>query len=245
MGAIHVGDTLARAEPEEGFVDQLTMLSAMLAPDGSLDATLRRIADLAVSFVPGTDTCGVSVHEGERVVTRAATGPLASLVDEYQYQADEGPCLEAATTNQPVRVTSMQDERRWPRFTPKAAESGVVSILSLPLSTLHGDVMGALNLYSTSRPFREAEERAGGFGVLAGAAIQHADAADRARRLVDNLQQALESRDVIGQAKGIIMERERVTAEEAFDRLCNASQQQNIKLRELAERVVQTGTWES
>src|SRR5207249_1730813 len=133
-----------------------------------------------------------------------STDPLAEVVDEHQYGADEGPCLEAMRMQHTVRV-DLFDGARWKRFAPAALAAGVRSALSLPL-VAGEDATGALNLYGT-RPAAFAGSEAVGetFARQAAITLANATAFYRAADLAANLALALEHRDVIGQAKGILM----------------------------------------
>lgn len=224
------------------LLGQVELLAWLLPPEERLEASLSRIARLAVDFVSACDTSGVSLLDHGGITTRAATAPLAVLMDEYQYFTDEGPGLAAIGGDALIRVPDLDAEDRWEAFTPMALEAGVASILSIPFPRTDGQVRGALNLYSVAQPFRVIDERAAGLAVLAALAVNHGDNATRMEHLVDNLREALQSREVIGEAKGIIMEREQVTSERAFALLREASQQQNVKVRDLAESLVSAGT---
>jgi GAF domain-containing protein len=215
----------------------------LLTEDG-LEAALHRVASLAVSVIQACDCCGVSVSSDGKVGSRVTTDEVAQRIDDDQYAADEGPCLTAIRTGQIVKVDSLTAEARWPAFTRRAKAEGIRSSCSVPLPVDH-TIVGALNLYSASGPFGERDEwTANQLARQAAVTLSNALAFDRMQALVGNLTDALASRDVIGEAKGIIMERQKCTAEAAFDILRVASQRQNIKLRDLAQQVVDTGTWE-
>ena len=204
---------------------------------------MNRIAGLAVTAIPACDTCSVSLVEGHSIITQVATDARAERLDTYQYDNDSGPCLEAIRTDEFYKIASMAEETRWPEFTTRAAEEGLQSSYSVPLR-VDGHTVGALNLYSWAAPFQDSDvEISHAFGHQAAVTLANARAYQQAHDLVENLRVALESRDVIGQAKGIIMERERCTAAEAFETLRSVSQARNVKLRDLAQRVVETGTW--
>ena len=239
-------------EPQATFVEQLpdefqegiAALSRLLLAEDGLDVALHRVADLATSVIDACDCCGVSVAADGGVRTRVATNDIAQRIDDDQYAADEGPCLTAVRTGHIVKVDNIGEERRWPAFTSRAVAEGVRSSCSVPLPVDH-TIVGALNLYSTSGPFGEEDEHtAGQLATQAAVTLANALAFNRMEMLVSNLQDALASRDVIGQAKGIIMERQRCTGDAAFDILRVASQRRNVKLRELAQQVVETGSWE-
>jgi GAF domain-containing protein len=226
-----------------GVAERIVGLSHRLFEAASVDSTLSLVTQLAVENVPGCEHAGTSMTaNGDGVRPGASTSDLARRLDEAQCEEGEGPCLDAISSRGLVPVPDLAQETRWPRFRPLAAAAGLGSILSVPL--LYGDeVVGALNMYAgRPRGFDDADADFvllyGFEGALAiGMARTHQHAALQA----EQLQQALTSRDVIGQAKGIIMERERLTADQAFEVLRKASQHRNVKLRDVAEQVASTG----
>jgi GAF domain-containing protein len=165
----------------------------------------------------------------------AATSPVPQQLDELQQREGAGPCLDAARSQAVIRIEDVATDARWPPFAEQATAAGVRSMLCLPL---HVDTttFGTLSVYAdTPRAFKDVTESvARVLAVLA--AITLSESRGRA-----NLERALESRDLIGQAKGIIMQARRVTAEEAFALLVRRSQETNTKLLEVAEAVVHTG----
>lgn len=218
--------------------ERIADLSQHLLSGEEVDVALHRVANLAVSFLPSCDACGVSMVTGGSVSTRVATDPMAERVDAHQYATGEGPCLEAVRTGSPIRVDSLAGERRWPRFVPRALEEGVVSSYSVPLK-VNDQTVGALNLYSRTMSFHQADESiVAMFVSQAAVAVANTQTYQRMRDMIDQLNEALSSRDVIGQAKGILMARERCSAEEAFDILRSTSQARNLKLRDIAQSVI-------
>ncbi len=208
-----------------------------LTVERSVQATLEKIVELAVSTVDGCDHAGVSLVESGRVRTPAASDDVPRLVDTVQYETGEGPCLDAIREHEVFQTDDLTKEPRWPNFSRRAAEkSGVSSMLCYRLF-VEADTMGALNLYSKERNAFDAEDRAVGSIFAA-----HASVALSAARQKDQLEQAIETRDLIGQAKGILMARQDVTAEQAFDMLRRGSQRLNIKLRDLARQVATGGS---
>lgn len=209
------------------------------------DEVLRRIAEAAVATVGGGFSASVTVRDGGEFRTAASTDPSAAGVDEAQYQAAEGPNLDAFTTAM-VDASAFPDER-WPLLGSIPITYGVGSSLSYQLHTGgvegSGAGTGSLNIYGlTPDAFDQAAQEIG--SIMAA----HASLAARAvgnriglQDLGDHLEQALLSRDVIGQAKGILMDRLKVTPDEAFDILKNSSQRLNIKLREVAGELTKTG----
>ncbi|MDQ6726095.1 MAG: GAF and ANTAR domain-containing protein [Actinomycetota bacterium] len=216
----------------------LAELSQLLLEQETLETALRRVADLAVASVGSCDACGVSLLHGAKVSTSVATHDVAQRADDHQYRTDEGPCLQAVRSGKIYKVDDMTTEKRWPRFAPLAAREGVTSSYSLPL-VVGGRTLGALNLYSLHSRFGPEDERVGqAFGRQAAIALANAQAYQRTRDLVDQLNEALRSRDVIGQAKGILMAREAITADAAFERLRRMSQSANVKVRTVAQQIV-------
>ncbi|MGH3921370.1 MAG: GAF and ANTAR domain-containing protein [Pseudonocardiaceae bacterium] len=217
----------------------LADLSGLLLTDESLETTLRRVADLAVRTIGSCDAVGMTLFEDGTPTTRAATGGLVYEVDHYQYDIDEGPCLQAVRDQRPYEVQVMADEGRWPRFCEHAAQRSIHSSLSLPL-TVRGQTMGALNLYSrTSVAFTDPDrETASLFAGQAAVALSNAQTYAASIRLATQLGDALSSRAVIDQAKGILMEREGVDAETAYRMLVTVSQRSHVKLHEVARQLV-------
>jgi GAF domain-containing protein len=229
--------------PPDELEQTLGQLSRLLLSDDDLDGPMSAIARLSVAAIPACDACSVSEVDDRRVVTRVASDSVARRLDEYQYDNDDGPGLDAIRTGQPFRIDSIGQEVRWPTFVARAAQEGLQSSYSVPL-TVDKEAVGCLNLYSLRSPFQDHDQRVGeAFGLQAAVTLANAKAYQRSLDLSQNLRVALESRDIIGQAKGIIMERERCTAGRAFDVLRSISQEHNIKLRDLAQRVVDTGSW--
>ncbi len=217
----------------------------------SREQILQEITELGASTVAGAQYAGVALlRRGRTLESPAYTHPLVPRVDRAQSLAGEGPAFRPAdaegsekvrTTADPaegVSVTRVDDlaaDRRWPRFAREAARLGMRSMLSCRL-TEERDSAGCLNLFS-AEPGAFGEESAGTVAVLA----THAAIALSAAAAVENLSNAVASRQVIGEATGILMERYRVTSREAFAMLVKASQDLNVKLREIAVHVVATG----
>jgi GAF domain-containing protein len=171
-----------------------------------------------------------------RVEPRAATAERAGRLDKLQEEIGEGPCLDAVWEHEVVRVDDVRTERRWPTFCARAAEMGVGSMMCLQLF-VDGDQLGAMNLYSSAVGAMddEAEE-------LARVLAAHAAVALAGAEHESNLRRGIDSRDLIGQAKGILMERHKITADQAFAVLARASQELNRKLLDVASEVTEVGT---
>lgn len=174
--------------------------------------------------------------------TNPAPSELIARLDALQAQAAQGPCLDALGGLDTVYVADLLDDQSWPLFSPDAAQLGIRSALAYRLTSM-GVTVGALQMYARLPGAFNAIERTQGllFASYAGLAlaVSNAQQADEAR--IDNLETALSSREVIGQAQGILMERERITADQAFQLLRRSSQHLNRKLRTVAQDIVDTG----
>lgn len=223
-------------------VDTATITEMLLAEE-TLQTALGRIGRLAVATIPSCDSCGTTMAEGGTITDTVPTDATAQGADEFQYGNDDGPCVRAIREGIVVHIPAMPEEDRWPSFATAASDLGIVSSLSVPLRA-DGHFVGALNLYSTTGAIAADEELAEAFADQAAVTLDNARLYAKARELVDNLNHALESRDVIGQAKGIIMAGGKCTADEAFDVLRTMSQRQHVKLRDIAQRVADTGSWD-
>ena len=229
----------------DGLDNAVRILSRLLLAEETLEATLSRVAGLACRTLEACDLASVTMMSDGRPSTPVQTDPLAGELDSAQYRSDRGPCLEAYSVRQVVRGTIPDSADRWPEFTAAAAEAGIRSILAVPL-VVSDRPLGALNLYSkTAEGYGEAdEETAVLFSEQAAVACANAEVYWRTYSLTEHLREALESRDVIGQAKGILMARRGCTPDAAFEALRKVSQHRNIKLRQIAEQVVYLGDLE-
>jgi transcriptional regulator with GAF, ATPase, and Fis domain len=226
-GANDADDTLAAS-----FSD----FARSVERQGTQQTTLVEIVKAAVELIPGCDEGSVSVVLGRRKVTsEAASGQLPVLVDRIQEELQQGPCIDAAYLQSTVRVSDMATETRWPAFCPRALAAGAAGMLSFQLY-VEDDDMGALNLFSRVAGAFDDESEHVGRMFAAHAAI--AFSAARKRSFLTN---ANETRELIGQAQGILMERHKVTSDQAFALLVRVSQQHNTKLRDVAAQLVHSG----
>ena len=217
-------------------------LSRLLLAEETLEATHGRVASLACRTLPPCDYASVTMVNDGRPSTPVQTDKVAADLDSVQYRSRRGPCLEAYQVGKIVREKIPEEAERWPEFSTVAMNAGIQSVLAVPL-VAKGQPLGALNLYSKSSAGYDAaaEETALLFSQQAAVACANAEVYWRTYTLTEHLREALESRDVIGQAKGILMARRNCTAEAAFELLRQASQHRNIKLREVADQVVYLG----
>jgi GAF domain-containing protein len=245
-GNSECGATEGRGQPSTSYTGPsidlndlavtLGELARSLHDDDGVEDTLRSIVSAAVGTVPGTQEAALSVIEARRTVrTRAGTADLVYQVDQAQYDTGEGPCLDALYEQHTVRLSDMATETRWPRFTARAAELGVGSMLSFQLY-VEQDNLGALNLYSSDTDAFTDESEQVGLLFATHAAVAMADAQTK-----QHLSHAMAVRDLIGQAKGILMERHKLTGDQAFSLLVKTSQNTNTKLIDVARYLVETG----
>jgi GAF domain-containing protein len=217
-------------------------LGALSLSQESLDSVLQSVADLARRVLPGDVETSVSVLVADKPTTFVYTGQLALDLDESQYGRGHGPCLHAAAKGETVEIVDARTEPRWADHMERCTELGCLSSLSIPLGSSE-QLHAGLNVYAR-RPaaFDEAGRRtATRFARFAGAAAANMHSYQSARDMADNLQVALQSRATIDQAKGILMERHRLTPDQAFHLLVRASMGANRKLRDVADHLVRTG----
>ncbi len=200
----------------------------------TLDETLQSIAEVAADAIPGITHAGIStVDKRGNVETRAANGKLVWELDKLQYGLGEGPCVDSLRDAHVTLAPNIRNDQRWPRYVPPAVEAGLRSQMAVKLYLDSEGTVGGLNLYSTScyeiQP--EAESLAELFAAHAAIALGHA-------RERDTLNEALHSRKVIGQAIGMLMERYEMDEDRAFAFLVRASSHSNVKLRDVAQELV-------
>lgn len=200
-----------------------------------MKSLLQRIVESAVAEVEGATHAGITVVDHGCFATAAQTSELAASIDRIQYAAGDGPCLTSLREAITVRSDDLRTESRWPRFAAEAVRQGVTSMLAFQLFVGEDD-LGALNLFAEQpHAFTEESEH---IGLLL---ASHAAIAMQGARNQANFRIALDSRDVIGQAKGILMERYKIDAGHAFHMLIAASQHSHRKLRQIAEDLCATG----
>jgi hypothetical protein len=212
----------------------MAKLAQSVAVPRSVKDILATVTAAAVELIPGADTAGVLwLHKGGFESLGDVTD-LPEKLDQLQHDWQEGPCYQAALDDTVVRTDDFRLEERWPRYAPAAVELGVLSGLSFKLFTAER-AAGALNLFGFESQAWDADAETIGTVLAA-----HAAAAILASRQDEHMQAALASRDRIGQAKGVIMERFGVDEIRAFEMLRVLSQESNSKLVDIAQRVLDT-----
>ena len=225
--------------PKAGLDAGGEALRRFLAGDDDMSAMHTKIVLIASETIPGCDLASITVVKEGRPTTPAYTAKAALALDQAQYKAGEGPCLAAIAHRGVEKVNTATDER-WPAFVAAAAENGVLATLSVPLGN-HEAVLGALNLYSQTAEHYDqaAQDLACAFADQLGVAVAAVTRYVESYELAQQLQQAMESRAAIEQAKGILMAAQRCSPQQAFDILVRASQNRNRKLRAIAMEIVE------
>jgi transcriptional regulator with GAF, ATPase, and Fis domain len=218
-------------------------LHAAMTQTENLQEALTAIAAAARDAIEGCHSIGVALSDDPRPKTVATVGPFASWLDDAQHVELLGPSILAVETNEPVVVPRIEECRdEWPAFAQKAEELGVRSALSTPLTVDDGP-FASLNMYATDEAtFTDATlDSVAPLSVEVALAVHNTTAYWEAQTEVQHLHRALETRDVIGQAKGVLMERSRITSDEAFTQLRECARRRGSKLRQIAEHVAVTG----
>lgn len=229
MGDQPIGVVMAES-PDQSFA----RLALELSEAETVDQTASQIVDFAMTTL-GTQDAGITMIRGRGAFeTVGPSGPAVIKADLFQYDLQEGPCIDVATRSQTVLAVDLATDERWTRWGPLAVELGFRSIL---VAELHagGERIGSINLYGS-----EPRQFTGEDVDVAKLFASHAAAALAAVRLREGLQNALNTRTLVGQAQGVLMERFGVGADRAFAILRRYSQHENIKLTTVARDLVQT-----
>lgn len=224
MGAQQLAETFAE-------------ISGVLLAEPDVQRTLDKMCLLLVDTVEGCDHSVVTLVRNQHLDSPAASDDVGPAVDAIQFEVDEGPCVEAITEHHTVVTDDLITEPRWPQFSRRAVEAtGVRSMMAFRLFVA-GDTLGSLNLYSKQpRAFTDESWAVGTiFAAHASVALRAAQTKEDLARL----REVVETRELIGQAKGILMGRRGISSEAAMELLCRGAERLKIELRELARRVVQ------
>jgi GAF domain-containing protein len=225
-------------DPGRHLGDAMSRVARLLQEEhGHVEATLEAITAAAVGMVPNAEECSISYVIGRRrVEPRASTSELPRRLDALQQELGQGPCLDVVWEHLVVRVDDIGSDGRWPAFAEQAAAEGIRSMMCFQLFVV-GDQLGAMNLYSRQvHAFDDEGQEIGqmfaGHAAIALAGAEHEE----------HLRIGMSHRDLIGQAKGILMERYRLTADQAFGVLARVSQEKNRKLVDVARELTDTGS---
>lgn len=215
--------------------DSFAELALDLHEVSSLDETVERVLEFACKMFNCAYAGVILVHEGSRVETVASNHELVAHLDKVQLEAGEGPDIEIIADRPGVLICDISEETRWPRWTAAVEEAGIRSMLGARLYTTRR-VLGSLNLYALDVDgFDEVDVD------VAHMLARHAAVALESARGNEHLQRAVDARNLIGQAQGILMERFSIDADQAFGVLKRYSQDNNLKLNSVAQRLIDTG----
>jgi GAF domain-containing protein len=223
---------VAETDANRDLAETLGALAQEMQAQSDTPATLRSIVDASITLVPGARWAGISLIRKRHVIPQAPSDLLVAELDQLQTDLGEGPCLSALRDHHTVHIDDMAAETRWPRFVRAAVERGVRSLLSFQLF-VREENLGALNLYSDGVATFTEESVVIGELFAQHAAVAMVGAAERTQ-----FHSALASRDAIGQAKGILMHRDQLTAFEAFELLVRTSQNVNMKVVNIAHWLI-------
>jgi transcriptional regulator with GAF, ATPase, and Fis domain len=227
--------TSAGAAMDPGLARHLSELARELETAQDIKMVMHRIVTAAVDEINGAIGASITLLLDGEISSPAHSDEFAAKVGEIQRTTRTGPCVETAREQITIRADDLNTETRWPAFTSRALELGVQSVLSFQLF-VEGDSMGALDVYGSEINAFDAEAENTGLLLASHAAIAMA-----ASRDITNLHAGMDTRDIIGQAKGILMERYKIAPHEAFDLLVMASQRTHRKLRDIADELAATG----
>jgi len=220
---------------EDAFSVLDRLSRALHIKEAGLQPTLDAIVRAATEYVPGANYAGLNLLVGgKRFEPQAVFGAPPPVLDEQQKTSGEGPCIDASREQIVIHIEDMATDTRWPQFAALAVSLGVGSMLCLPL-WVDDRQLGSLSLCSANIGFDAASER------MATLLALHAALALSEAQRTEQLRVAIANRDLIGQAKGILMERHRITPDEAFSRLAAVSQRTNRRLADIADEVSSTG----
>ena len=225
------------------LAESLRELSELATGDLPLRDMLTKVAEYAVRAIPGAEGAGLTLIAADRSETLVATSQLVSDVDAIQYGVRQGPCITAASDARTVLSHSLGDDKRWPAFGPQVVGLGVHSVLSLPLIS-PDRVVGAMNIYARHRDaFDDRSAELGQlFAVPAAIAVQNAQVLSQAIALAAHLQSALDGRAIIDQAIGVLIGRDKLSAEAAAGWLRASSEAKGLTVLEVADLTLREAT---
>jgi GAF domain-containing protein len=219
----------------------LAQMGAVLLSTETIDTTVELVTSLAVETIPGTAGAGVTLVDARGRRTFAASNALVEQADRLQYELDQGPCLAAARDQVKIRIDDVAQDSRWPEWSAAVAEVGVRSMLSIPLVAA-GTGMGAIKVYASQPAVYDAraERVLELFAQQAAILLANVQTLADAQQVNVQLTGALQSRDLIGQAKGILVARGAADDASAFAMLVDASQRADRRLHDVARRLVES-----
>jgi transcriptional regulator with GAF, ATPase, and Fis domain len=220
-------------EPDVRLAEVFGEVARSLLAERDVEQTLKKIIQRAMETIEHCQHAGIDIIERRKIRPVMQSGEAATVFGRIQAEVGEGPCLDAIREQEVFVTGRLSEERRWPALSSRAnEEAGIDSVLAFRLF-VEEETMGVLNLYSTQADAFDEHDIAVGSVFAVHAAVALTTARER-----EHLEEAIQARDLIGRAKGILMTRQPITDDQAFDLLRRASQRLNVKLRDVASEVI-------
>ncbi|MEA2486167.1 MAG: hypothetical protein QOD46_1278 [Actinomycetota bacterium] len=222
------------------LIRSVTALSRLVTANETVESTVGRIAQLSVLALDAADECDISVIKGKEIKTVAVTSDVGQKIDRLQIETGQGPCMSSIEKQATFYIPDMAHDETWPVFSARAAaETGISSLVGYVLE-VGGGALGAINLmsYRTNAFDEDAIAVGAVFAAQAGVALSNAQTHEKNEQKVEQLEEGIQTRQVIGQAVGIVMATRHLKAEEAFEILKTISQHTNVKLKQVAVGLV-------
>jgi GAF domain-containing protein len=222
------------------LLDSIGVLASLAIQNEDVSSTVQVIAELAGAAIKGADHCSISMVRDGKIKTVASLTEAGYALDDIQYATGEGPCLSSIQKHGTFHIPDMDADETWPKFSKRAAQKTAIKSLLGFVLEVGDDSLGAINLMSDSVEAFEDEDLITGafFAGPAAVALSNALAREKDQQHIKNLEQGMVTRQMIGQAVGIIMAARHVSADEAFEQMKRISQSTNVKLRDIAEDLV-------
>ncbi len=218
----------------EPVADDFAEMALSLHDESTFEDTVDKVLEYALKAVDCSHAGVIFVHARQRVETIAATHPVVAELDKVQFEFGEGPDIDVIEDRYSVMIRDTATETRWPKWASEVAKAGVRSMLGTRLYT-SATTIGSLNLYHVEPDHFDVSDQ-----EVAHILARHAAVALQSAKDTDNLWRAIDARKTIGQAQGILMERYAIDAEQAFGVLRRYSQDNNVKLNVVAQRLIET-----
>jgi GAF domain-containing protein len=230
---------VANHDEDEAVVGGIARMAELVMSEQTVQSVLDRVLELTQTTIANADAVGITLRRNDHLLTVAATVPVVAMFDDVQTKRGGGPGLQATHDATTIVVENLAQDERWPHFARTALSEGFKSVLAIPLVPVAAPI-GALVIYSSSVIHVDdvTQMHATLLARQAAIAIANSGSFVHSEESNDQLREALASRDIIGQAKGILMERSDLTPDEAFDEMRADSQRENRKLRDIAEEIV-------
>lgn len=222
-----------------GLASALAQMSRVLLAAQSVATAVDLVGVLAVATIPGTIGAGVTIIDGHGKRSRAASDAFVEQADALQYELDTGPCLTAWRDLTPVRIDDVSTEQRWPQWTAAVAKLGIRAMVSVPMVAAE-EAIGAIKVYSDRRAAydEETERVLGLFADQAAILLANSQTVTDARELAEIVTGALDDRDVVAHATGVLLAHGAADVEAGFVRLLSAAHRSNVTVHEAARAII-------